>query len=104
MVISQDNQFPIPYPALRSEAPPLVTEKPEARKRAEGRSFHHGRFVSRLRAAAMSHANITVFETEATSLIKSSASQEILGVESITRKTQRDFFFGSLTVVCDGYA
>jgi squalene monooxygenase len=103
-VIYYDEQVPIPYPALAQERPAHVSEKSESTQRAEGRSFHHGRFVSRLRAAARSHPNITVFETEASSLIRSSASTEILGVESVTHKTQKDFFFGSLTVVCDGYA
>ncbi len=103
-VIYHDQQVPIPYPALASEEQTPPSEKSENIKRAEGRSFHHGRFVSQLRAAAMSHENITVFETEATIPIKSTATSEILGVESITRKTKKDFFFGSLTVVCDGYA
>ena len=102
-VVYHAEQVPIPYPALPSEKQELVAEKSETTKRAEGRSFHHGRFVSQLRAAAMSHPNITVFETEATIPIKSSATAEILGVESLTRKTEKDFFFGSLTVICDGY-
>ena len=103
-VIYYAEPVPIPYPALPSQEQAPVNEKSEGPKRAEGRSFHHGRFVSRLRAAAMSHPNITVFETEATALVKSSVASEILGVESLNRKTQKDFFFGSLTVICDGYA
>ena len=103
-VVYHAEQVPIPYPELPSERPSSVSEKSKTIKRAEGRSFHHGRFVSQLRGAAMSHPNITVFETEATSLIKSSATTDILGVETVTRKTEKDFFFGSLTVVCDGYA
>ncbi|KIW96953.1 uncharacterized protein Z519_02344 [Cladophialophora bantiana CBS 173.52] len=103
-VIYYDEQVPIPYPAIPGEARHQASEKPGNPKRAEGRSFHHGRFVSRLRATAMSHPNITVFETEATSLIASSHTAEILGVESVTQKTHKDFFFGSLTVICDGYA
>jgi squalene monooxygenase len=103
-VIYHTEQVPIPYPGLPPPRQSTRSEKSNDVKRAEGRSFHHGRFVSRLRAAAMSHPNITVFETEATSLIKSTASAEILGVESLTHKTQKDYFFGSLTVICDGYA
>ncbi|KAL9108976.1 MAG: hypothetical protein Q9227_006372 [Pyrenula ochraceoflavens] len=72
--------------------------------RPEGRSFHHGRFVSQLRKAAMTHRNITVFETTVTSLITSTYSPQILGVESLTRQTTKDFFFGALTFVADGYA
>jgi squalene monooxygenase len=103
-VLYHAEQVPIPYPALPAERQPEISEKSAILKRAEGRSFHHGRFVSQLRAAAMSHSNITVFETEATSIVKSSATKEILGVETLTHKSQKDFFFGSLTVICDGYA
>ncbi|OQV11002.1 hypothetical protein CLAIMM_14911 [Cladophialophora immunda] len=103
-VVYYDEQVPIPYPVSTDEAQHQTPEKPGNVQRAEGRSFHHGRFVSRLRTAAMSHPNITVFETEVTSLIASSHTAEILGAESITQKTQKDYFFASLTVVCDGYA
>ncbi|KAJ9612539.1 Squalene epoxidase [Cladophialophora chaetospira] len=103
-VIYHAEQVSIPYPASRLEGLPQNPEKSTDIKRAEGRSFHHGRFVSRLRAAAMSHPNITVFETEATVPITSTATTEVLGVEAVTRKTEKDFFFGSLTIACDGYA
>lgn len=103
-VIYHAEQVPIPYPPLRSDGLPKTPEKLSPTQRAEGRSFHHGRFVSQLRAAAMSHPNITVYETEATEPITSTATKQVLGVQSITRKTEKDFFFGSLTVACDGYA
>ena len=70
----------------------------------EGRSFHHGRFVSRLRSAALVHPNITTFETDVTSIVKSTSTPEVLGVETLTNKKTPDFFFGSLTVIADGYA
>lgn len=75
------------------------------RVRAEGRSFHHGRFISKLRAAALSHPNITVFETEVTDMITSQSeiSTTIIGVQSLTKKIQKDYFFASLTIVADGY-
>lgn len=100
-VVYYDDQVPIPYPTDPADQALKPSGTP---KRAEGRAFHHGRFVSRLRAAAMTHPNITVFETEATALITSTHTTQILGVESLTHKTHKDFFFGSLTVVCDGYA
>jgi squalene monooxygenase len=71
--------------------------------RAEGRSFHHGRFVQALRMAAMRHENVTVVESTATELIKNEWTGHILGVEATTRG-RKDFYFGHLTVVCDGYA
>ena len=105
-VIYHDEQVPIPYPDFPQQAQQheFLEKHPEKPRKAEGRSFHHGRFVSQLRAAALSHANITVFETEVKSLIKSSATTQILGVESVSHKTQQDYFFGDLTVICDGYA
>jgi squalene monooxygenase len=71
--------------------------------RAEGRSFHHGRFVQALRNAAMRHENVTVVESTATELIKNEWTGQILGVEA-TRGSKKTFFFGDLTVICDGYA
>lgn len=99
-VIYYGEEVAIPYPgnAHGSKASPEEISKPE------GRSFHHGRFVSRLRSAALIHPNITTFETEVTSIIKSTYTSEVLGVESLTNKTKPDFFFGSLTVIADGYA
>ncbi|KAK5308609.1 Squalene epoxidase [Exophiala xenobiotica] len=100
-VIYHDEQVPIPYPVIAAQVSDQAEKQPG---KYEGRSFHHGRFVSKLRAAALAHPNITVFETEVTSIITSSHPTQVLGVESMTRKTQKDCFFGSLTVVCDGYA
>jgi squalene monooxygenase len=94
----------IPYPANAVDQPKTTAEKEEKLLKAEGRSFHHGRFVSRLRAAAMAHQNVTVFETEVTSVIDSEFTSQVIGVQAITRKTQPDYFFGDLTIICDGYA
>ncbi|EXJ80379.1 squalene monooxygenase [Capronia coronata CBS 617.96] len=103
-VLYYDESVAIPYPANATQEAGSGAEKSAKPSTPEGRSFHHGRFVSRLRAAALAHPNISVFETEATSLIKSTHTDQILGVESLTGKTENDYYFGSLTVVCDGYA
>jgi squalene monooxygenase len=71
-------------------------------KRPEGRSFHHGRFIRRLREVAMTEPNITVVETKVTGVVRSDYSHDVLGVESLTRG-KRDYYFGSLTFVADGY-
>ncbi|KAK3339348.1 squalene epoxidase-domain-containing protein [Neurospora tetraspora] len=81
---------------------------PQKLRRPEGRSFHHGRFISQLRKACASHPNITIFETTVTSVIRGSHSEQVLGVETLTtdRSTgekQPDFFFGQLTLIADGY-
>lgn len=78
-------------------------------KRPQGRGFHHGRFIMQMRRACQAHANISVFETEVVSTVRGQVSDQILGVE--TRTTDKatgdkraDCFFGSLTVIADGYA
>lgn len=78
-------------------------EKTGKRKRPEGRSFHHGRLISKLRQKAMQCPNVTVVETTATELVRSGYSGQVLGVESTTNG-QNDYFFGDLTIISDGYA
>ncbi|KAI2617529.1 SE-domain-containing protein [Hypomontagnella submonticulosa] len=78
-------------------------------QRPQGRSFHHGRFITQLRRACLKHPNISVFETEAVSTIKGQHNPEILGVETrtvnpTTGEKEPDCFFGQLTIVADGYA
>lgn len=99
-VVYYGEEVEIPYPHNHT---PFRTSSEKA-SRPEGRSFHHGRFVSRLRSAASVHANITMVETEVTSIIRSTHTSQVLGVKSLTNKTKPDFFFGSLTVIADGYA
>lgn len=74
-VIYYGEDVQIPYPANAS---------PSDGRRSEGRSFHHGRFVQRLREKAMQHPNVTVVESTATDLVKSGWTSQILGVESTT--------------------
>ncbi|KKY29095.1 putative squalene epoxidase [Phaeomoniella chlamydospora] len=95
-VIFHGREVYIPYPLAN---PGSGTDN----TRREGRSFHHGRFIQKLREAALSHHNVTVFETTVTSVTTSSYTNDVVGVESLTSGTTKDFFFGSLTVICDGY-
>lgn len=67
-----------------------------------GRAFHHGRFVMKLRQAALDCPNVTVIETKATALVSSSHTQQVLGVECVT-KDLKDCYFAQLTVIADGY-
>lgn len=71
-------------------------------KRPEGRSFHHGRFVQKLRMAATQEKNVMVVETKATELIRNQYTGQVLGVKCITQE-KPDYYFGALTVVSDGY-
>lgn len=108
----------IQYPRLNPSAP-----------QPEGRSFHHGRFVMKLRQAAMACSNVTVVETKATALVRCSHTEQVLGVVCETKKTLtpstttatrtangyrtgdeptnvevvQECYFGDLTVVSDGY-
>lgn len=84
---------------------PVVLEYPrETPKSPEprGRAFHHGRFVMRLRQAALACPNVTVIEAKATGLITSTHTQQVLGVECVTND-MKDCYFAQLTVVADGY-
>ncbi|KAJ5113880.1 hypothetical protein N7456_002414 [Penicillium angulare] len=67
-----------------------------------GRAFHHGRFVMKLRQAALACPNVTVVETKATGLVTSTHSKQVLGVECVT-KDMKDCYFAQLTVAADGY-
>ncbi|KAH8704595.1 squalene monooxygenase [Phaeosphaeriaceae sp. PMI808] len=83
----------IPYPNN------LITQNPA--KPPEGRSFHHGRFISKLRAKARAAPNVTVVETTVTDIVKSQG--QVLGVECQTQGN-KDYYFGALTLLADGYA
>src|SRR5271170_449217 len=103
-VIYYGEEVEIPYPEDTTAHTLPSIPKTSSKSRPEGRSFHHGRFISRLRSAALARPNVTVFETTVTSVITSTYTPQVLGVESITRNSEPDFFFGSLTVIADGYA
>jgi squalene monooxygenase len=94
-VIYYGQEVEIPYPE---------DENSKSDGRPEGRSFHHGRFVQKLREAAMRHHNISIVETTVTSIVTSGYTGQVLGVESQSRGTAKDFFFASLTIIADGYA
>ncbi|KAJ9618289.1 Squalene epoxidase [Taxawa tesnikishii (nom. ined.)] len=106
-VIYYGEEVRIPYPE-EAAATVLDNEKDKEsrkRKRPEGRSFHHGRFIQQLRKRAMMCPNVTVVETAATDLVKSGYSGQILGVKCATgEKKREDYYFGDLTIVADGYA
>ena len=104
-VIYYGNGVEIPYPenaggTITSAAGGKAKEK---WGRPEGRSFHHGRFIRKLREAAKREPNITVVESTVTGVVKDTYSGQILGVECIT-DGEKDAWFGQLTVMADGYA
>ncbi|KAK0367840.1 squalene epoxidase [Colletotrichum limetticola] len=95
-IIFNGRSVTIPYPQDDSNA----TNKQALT--TTGLSFHHGRFVQRLRATAAKEPNISMVETEVDGLIKTDGSSQVLGVKSLTAG-KRDYFFASLTIVADGY-
>lgn len=103
----------IPYPANTVYEPnsvqittieDKVKPSPQAIAiRPEGRSFHHGRFIQRLREAAKREPNISVVESTVTGTVKSGWTGRVVGVKCLTNG-ELDAYFGSLTVLADGYA
>ncbi len=85
-VIYYGQEVKIPYPANAGQP---------GGERPEGRSFHHGRFIGNLRAAAMRTPNVTVVETTATELVKNGWTGQILGVQCST-KGEKDYVRGLL--------
>ena len=109
-VIYYGEEVWIPYPEnARDEGEDVEQEsrtdemRGTKRKRPEGRSFHHGRFIQRLRQKAMQQSNVTVFEATATELVRSTYTDQVLGVKA-TKQGELDSFFGGLTIIADGYA
>ncbi|OAA62980.1 squalene monooxygenase erg1 [Cordyceps fumosorosea ARSEF 2679] len=66
----------------------------------EGRSFHRGRFVQRLRRAASEEPGVTLVETLVTGLITVDHADQVLGVTSLT-DGEPDCFFAPLTIIAN---
>lgn len=78
----------VPYPRdggdLVVEAKGDKMPQKQKARGPEGRSFHHGRFIRRLREVAMKEENIMVVESSATELVKDGTTGQVLGVECTT--------------------
>jgi squalene monooxygenase len=101
-VIYHGDEVPIAYPE-NAASTAAETNGEEKKSRPEGRSFHHGRFIQKLRERALNSANVTVVETTASDLVRSGYTGQVLGVECSTQD-RKDYYFAQLTVVADGYA
>jgi len=53
----------------------------KSRKRPEGKSFHHGRFIMNLRAAAKAEPNLDIVETTAIELLRDEVTGQVLGAQ-----------------------
>lgn len=49
-------------------------------KKPEGRSFHHGRFIAKLRAAAAAESNLTILEATVLEILRDGESGHVTGV------------------------
>lgn len=73
-------------------------------KGEEGRSFHHGRFIMRLREAATKASGVKVFERTVNGFVMSESGKKVVGVRA-THKTTPDEveeYRAKLVVVADG--
>jgi len=71
--------------------------------RAEGRSFHHGRFVQKLRAGAKAAPGVDLLEATVTDLVECPLTRRVLGVRARrTGAEHKEVFFSDLVVVADG--
>ncbi|KAK9474181.1 squalene epoxidase-domain-containing protein [Dipodascopsis tothii] len=78
-------------------------EKPGTEKRYQGRSFHHGRFVMKLRAAARQCENVTALEGTVTEVVHDAGSGRAIGVKATSKESGKSqTYHAGLTVVCDG--
>ncbi|KAJ7293793.1 squalene epoxidase-like protein [Mycena rebaudengoi] len=70
----------------------------------EGRSFHHGRLIMNLRAAARGAKGVHVIEATVTELIEDkSSARRVIGVRaSVKGEPEKRAYFASLVIVADG--
>ncbi|KAK5659945.1 hypothetical protein OQA88_13410 [Cercophora sp. LCS_1] len=71
-------------------------------KKPEGRSFHHGRFVAKLRAAAKAEPNVTVLEATVLEILRDAKSGNVVGVACSTDEEDHARYFAPLTILADG--
>ncbi|GIJ91900.1 squalene epoxidase [Aspergillus pseudoviridinutans] len=67
---------------------------------------NHGRFIQNLRQAATNAPNVTVVEAKATDLLRNGDTGKVIGVLAYSGGDSKKAmeYYGSLTIVCDGYA
>ncbi|KAI1379623.1 squalene monooxygenase [Hypoxylon crocopeplum] len=74
-------------------------------KRPEGRSFHHGRFVMKLREAARREKHAEIVQTTARELLWSGCPKRVVGVRCYSHTEEQPVdYYAHLTIVADGQA
>ncbi|KAF2827974.1 SE-domain-containing protein [Ophiobolus disseminans] len=97
----KDEEVTFYYPALSYGGAPS-SGSCQGNRRVEGRSFHHGRFVSRLRDLAKNEENVTVVEGTVISLVSDKQTGRVIGVEYTDNKKQSKKSYSNLVIIADG--
>lgn len=90
-VIYNSLEVNIPYPNVDLANGP----------QAEGRGFHHGKFVMNLRNLARQHPGVTMIQGTVTGVVKNPYTGHVLGVKTKEGSSER-FYFAPLTAISDG--
>jgi squalene monooxygenase len=85
--------------------PPIETEDPlqSIKIKSKGVSFHHGRFIMKLREACKSQSNITIVEAAVKELL--TEDDQVVGVlcsKKDENQTSEQSYYAPLTFVADG--
>ncbi|KAK9447007.1 squalene epoxidase-domain-containing protein [Limtongia smithiae] len=82
---------------------PYTPDPKHPEKSLEGHSFHHGRFIQKLRDAAKAAPNVTTLEATVNDLIIDKETGRVFGVRCTSKDSENALLFsGSLIVVADG--
>lgn len=105
---SQITQLQLPYPP---ESVPMAWSDgalwsgkfPKGHThRQQGRSFHHGRFVQRLRWKAKARPTVTILQATVTDLVRCPGTNRIIGVTAKAPDERIFSFFAPLNFIADG--
>ncbi|KAL0076934.1 squalene epoxidase-domain-containing protein [Phycomyces blakesleeanus] len=90
-VFREGKMVTIPYPINENTG-----------KQEVGRSFHHGRFIQKLRMSATNTKNVTIKQMTVSQLLTDDTSDRIIGVLASDKEGKEKRFTAPLTIVADG--
>ncbi|KAF2106053.1 squalene monooxygenase Erg1 [Lophiotrema nucula] len=91
----EETTFPYPSPhQVDGSANNIFTERPTL----EGRSFHHGNFISALRKLAKQEEKVTVVESNVTDFVTDNEAGQVLGIKCPMNKE----YLAKFTILADG--
>ncbi|KAI2621195.1 squalene epoxidase-domain-containing protein [Hypoxylon sp. NC1633] len=74
-------------------------------ERPKGRSFHHGRFVMKLRDAARRESHVEIIQATASELLWSESPKRVVGVRCRSLAAEQSVdYYAQLTIIADGQA